>query len=187
VWWDSRWELWVWGCEGHELLIYPIRSLAALRLARRGDHAFEDARRVAQAGPDDRRLAYVHSLIITALSSPQIRRAPPPCAPLPTDSTRRSVALGRLRMPRARQASRRPRHRPPFAAQGAGAATRAAAMLKAAARPVAALLEPFLPPRRVPEVELVLKMILVMRARRHPATPQGVSRACAPPNSRREW
>ena len=53
----------------------------------------------------------------------------------------------------------------PLAAQGAGAAVLAAPVYGVAARAVAALLEAFSPPRRVPQVELVLKVIPVMPPR----------------------
>jgi len=99
-----------YGCGAAKgLNCWSIPSAHLPRVASRaGDHAFEDARRVAQAGPDDRRLAYVHSLIITALSSPWLRRTPPPRAPLSTKSTIRSVSLAWPSTPRAPPAASPP-------------------------------------------------------------------------------
>jgi len=148
VWWDSRWELWVWGCEGHELLICAIRSLAALRLARRRPCVQRCTQRVAQAGPDDRRLAYVHSLIIIALSSSLLRRTPPPRAPLSTKSTFRSVALAWPSTPRAPPAASPPTASLPWLRR---------------------VLEPPSSPRRYPGPRLVLSQPFSRLSRRRDA------------------
>ena len=116
--------------------------------SRAGDHAFEDARRVAQAGPDDRRLAYVHSLIIIALSSPWLRRTPPPRAPLSTKSTIRSVALAWPSTPRAPPAASPPTASPPWLRR---------------------VLEPPSSPRRYPGPRLVLSQPFSRLSRRRDA------------------